>query len=66
MSEENIPKYDSFERENLQYELGNNFIGGDSLFYPTGGVQFHLRNRTFQKTFRASNLRKQHFSINHF
>ena len=28
-----------FERENLQYKLGNNFIGGDSLFCPTGGVK---------------------------
>ena len=32
-------KYDSFERENLQYKVGNNFIGGDSLFCPTGGVK---------------------------
>ena len=32
-------KYDSFERENFQYKLGNNIIGGDTLFGPTGGVK---------------------------
>ena len=32
-------KYDSFERENLQYKLGNNFISGDSLFCPIGVVK---------------------------
>ena len=32
-------KYDSFEIENLQYKLVNNFIGGDSLFCSTGDVK---------------------------
>ena len=54
-------KYDSFERENLQYKVGNNFIGGDSLVRPTGGVKFHLKNRIFGHSVLYSGFFKKRF-----